>query len=125
MAENLIQIKRSEATATPTLLANGELAWSGNSNILFIGNFDGNVVPVGGARVPGTLTANQALVANSTSGIDRVIVANAIVTTLTANGTTGTAGQLLTSNGTVSYWADPAPSDFTLAADSGASDTRS
>jgi hypothetical protein len=30
------------------------------------------------------------------------------VTTITANGSTGTAGQLLTSNGTGIYWADSA-----------------
>jgi hypothetical protein len=69
------------------------------------------------------LTANQALVANGTSGIDKIITANAVVTTLTANGSTGTAGQVLNSNGTVAYWADPASSSFTLAADSGTSDT--
>jgi hypothetical protein len=119
---NLIQIKRSDTTATPTLLANGELAWSGNSDVLFVGDFAGGVTPIAGKRYPGTLTANQALVANSTSGIDKIIVANAVVTTVTANGTTGTAGQLLTSNGTVSYWADPANSSFTIAGDSG-SDT--
>lgn len=118
MADNLIQIKRSETTANPTSLANGELAWTGNGSILFIGN-NNAVVAIAGARVPGTLTANQALVANSTSGIDRVITSNAIVTTLTANGTTGTAGQILTSNGTVSYWANPANSSFTIAGDSG------
>jgi hypothetical protein len=119
MADNLIQIKRSETTATPTLLANGELAWSGNSNVLFIGNFADGVVPIGGQRTPGTLTANQALVANSTSGIDRIITANAIVTTITANGTAGNAGQILTSNGTTSHWADPANSSFTIAGDTG------
>jgi len=118
MADNLIQIKRSETTATPTLLANGELAWTGNGSVLFIGN-NNAVVAIAGARSPGTLTANQALVANSTSGIDRVITSNAIVTTLTANGSTGTAGQILTSNGTVSYWANPANSSFTIAGDSG------
>ena len=118
MADNLIQIKRSETTANPTSLANGELAWTGNGSILFIGN-NNAVVAIAGARSPGTLTANQALVANSTSGIDRVITSNAIVTTLTANGTTGTAGQILTSNGTVSYWANPANSSFTIAGDSG------
>ena len=84
MATNLIQIKRSDTTATPTLLANGELAWSGVSNALFIGS-NSAVVAIAGLRVPGTLTANQALVANSTSGINRIITANAIVTTLTAN----------------------------------------
>jgi hypothetical protein len=119
---NLIQIKRSENTATPTSLANGELAWSGNSNVLFVGDF-GSVVPVAGSRSPGVLTANQALVANSTSGIDKVIVANAVVTTVTANGSVGTASQILTSNGTVAYWADPAASSFTIAADSGVGDT--
>jgi hypothetical protein len=118
MTDNLIQIKRSETTANPTSLANGELAWTGNGSILFIGN-NNAVVAIAGARVPGTLTANQALVANATSGIDRVITSNAIVTTLTANGTTGTAGQILTSNGTVSYWANPANSSFTIAGDSG------
>jgi hypothetical protein len=118
MATNLIQIKRSDTTATPTSLANGELAWSGVSNALFIGS-NNEVVPIAGLRVPGTLTANQALVANSTSGIDRIITANAIVTTLTANGTTGTAGQILTSNGTASHWANPANSSFTIAGDTG------
>ena len=87
---NLIQIKRSESTAVPTSLANGELAWSSAGDILFIGDF-GSVAPIGGARTPGTLTANQALVANSTSGIDKVIVANAVITTVTANGSVGTA----------------------------------
>ena len=92
---NLIQIKRSENTATPTSLANGELAFSSNSNVLFIGDF-GSVLAVGGERVPGTLTANQALVANSTSGIDKIIVANAVVTSITANGVvTPGAGYLL------------------------------
>jgi hypothetical protein len=118
MATNLIQIKRSDTTATPTSLANGELAWSGVSNALFIGS-NNEVVPIAGLRVHGTLTANQALVANSTSGIDRIITANAIVTTLTANGTTGTAGQILTSNGTASHWANPANSSFTIAGDTG------
>lgn len=118
MADNLIQIKRSETTATPTSLANGELAWTGNGSVLFIGN-NNAVVAIAGARNPGTLTANQALVANATSGIDRIITSNAIVTTLTANGSTGTDGQILTSNGTVSYWANPANSTFTIAGDSG------
>lgn len=118
MPSNLIQIKRSETTAIPTSLANGELAWSGNSSVLFIGN-NSAVVAIAGARNPGTLTANQALVANATSGIDRIITSNAVVTTLTANGTTGTAGQILTSNGTASYWANPAASSFTIAGETG------
>lgn len=115
---NLIQIKRSLNTANATGLANGELAYTANGDVLFIGSNSG-IVAIAGARTPGTLTANQALVANGTSGIDKVIVANAVVTTLTANGTTGTSGQVLSSNGTVAYWSDPASSSFTIAGDSG------
>lgn len=80
MANNLIQIKRSSTTATPSSLQDGELAYSGLSNVLYIGNTTG-VVAIAGARNPGVLTANQALVANSTSYIDEVKVG-----TLTVNG---------------------------------------
>jgi hypothetical protein len=48
---NLIQIKRSETTATPGSLANGELAWAANGNILYIGDFGDGVVPIGGQVV--------------------------------------------------------------------------
>ncbi len=119
---NLIQIKRSLTTATAPSLANGELAFTANGDHLFIGS-NGATITIAGKFNPGVLTANQALVANGTSGIDRIITANAIVTTLTANGSTGTDGQVLTSNGTVSYWSSPASSAFTLAADSGSNDT--
>ena len=122
MANNLIQIKRSLNTATPASLANGELAFSANGNQLFIGSPNGSIIAIGGLRVPGVLTASQALVANATSGIDRIITANAIITTLTANGTTGTAGQILNSNGSVAYWATPAASSFTITGETG-SDT--
>jgi hypothetical protein len=119
---NLIQIKRSLTTATAPSLANGELAFTANGDHLFIGS-NGASITIAGKFNPGVLTANQALVANGTSGIDKIITANAVVTTLTANGSTGTAGQVLNSNGTVAYWANPASSSFTLAADSGTSDT--
>jgi len=81
---NKIQIKRSQTTATPAGLANGELAWSSASEKIFIGDF-GTTVAIGGVQYPGTLTANQALVANSTSGIDKIIVANLVSTYITAN----------------------------------------
>jgi len=119
---NLIQIKRSLTTATAPSLANGELAFTANGDHLFIGS-NGASITIAGKFNPGVLTANQALVANGTSGIDKIIAANAVITTLTANGSTGTAGQVLNSNGTVAYWASPASSSFTLAADSGTSDT--
>jgi len=100
---NLIQIKRSTTTAVPASLANGELAFSSNGNVLYIGA-NGVVEAISGKRFPGTLTANQALIANSTSGIDSVIVANLVPTAIYANGSVGTAGQTLLSNGSSVYW---------------------
>jgi hypothetical protein len=104
---NQIQIK-STTTSTPASLANGELAFTSNGDVLFIGA-NGAVEPIGGKRTPGTLTANQALVANSTSGIDKIIVANLQPTFVYANGASGTVGQVLTSNATGGlFWSAPA-----------------
>lgn len=124
MANNLIQIKRSATTATPSSLNAGELAFSnatGGSGVLFIGSTDGGtVVPIGGVRNPGVLTANQALVANSAKGIDQVQVGNVVFVgaaqSLSVGGSTGTAGYVLTSNGNANlYWTNPAT--FTTNAD--------
>jgi len=74
-----IQIKRSANTATPSTLEFGELAWSSNGGTLHIGREESNtsnVVSIGGVRTPGTLTANQALVANSTSEINEIKASN-------------------------------------------------
>ena len=102
---NLITIKRSQSTAAAPTLANGELAWTSAGNKLFIGNF-GTSVAIGGEMNPGVLTANQALVANSTSFIDSVKAGNVTITgMLTANGSSGAAGQMLFSDGTgKAYW---------------------
>ena len=81
-----IQIKRSANTATPSTLEFGEVAWSSNSQTLHIGREDGNtsnVISIGGIRSPGTLTANQALVANSTSSINEIKAANVYFDTFT------------------------------------------
>jgi len=108
-----IQIKRSAATGTPASLQPGELAFSnvtGGSGVLFIGSTDGaTVVPIGGARTPGTLTANQALVANSSSAINQIQVGNLTFVgstqTINANGGVGTAGYILYSGGAGNvYW---------------------
>jgi len=115
MANNTIQIKRSPSTAAPSTLNPGELAYSnavGGTGVLYIGSTDGaTVVPIAGVRNPGTLTANQALVANSTSGINKVYAANVQVNFIEANGAgnTGTATYVLTSGGSSSnvYWANP------------------
>ena len=80
-----IQVKRSANTATPTALEFGELAWSSNGQILHIGREDGdtaNLVALAGTRTPGTLTANQALVANSTSSINEIKAANVYFDTI-------------------------------------------
>lgn len=103
---NLIQIKRSLTQAAPTSLANGELAYTANGNILYIGS-NGSINAIGGLRSPGTLTANQALVANSSSGIDKVITANLVAYSITANGSSGTNGFVLSVNNGNTYWQDP------------------
>jgi hypothetical protein len=114
MANNLIQIKRSATAAVPASLANGELAFTSNGNVLYIGSPNGSIVGIGGARFPGTLTANQALVANSTSGINEIRTALANVGAIYANGSLGTAGQVLTSNSTGIYWSVAATGDGTV-----------
>ena len=107
---NLIQIKRSLNTANATSLANGEMAFSANGDVLWIGS-NSSIIPIAGKRTPGTLTANQALVANATSAIDRVIVANAVITSIYANSAAGSTGQLLTANSSGGiHWSTPAPS---------------
>jgi hypothetical protein len=105
---NLIQIKRSLTTATAPSLANGELAFTANGDHLFIGS-NGASITIAGKFNPGVLTANQALVANGTGFIDTIKVANLAPTAIYANGSVGTAGQRLTSNGTVAYWETQLP----------------
>ncbi|MDC3266291.1 hypothetical protein OAU13_00030 [bacterium] len=105
---NVIKIKRSSSTAAPASLSEGELAFSYLSDKLYIGNSSA-VIPIGGAHSPGTLTANQALVANSTSGIDKVITANLTTQEIWANGAAGTAGFVLLTGGAGGnvHWVDP------------------
>ena len=87
MANNKIQIKRSATNVTIPSLSNGELAFTGNGDILYVGHPDGTTgnIRIGGKQVPGTLTANQALVANSTSGIDKLITANLTISAFSVN----------------------------------------
>lgn len=82
MTDTVIQIKRSTSNSAP-LLEPGELAYTGNGDVLFIGSPSGtdtaNVIAIAGKRFPGVLTANQALVANNSSWIDAVKTAKLIV----------------------------------------------
>lgn len=87
---SLIQIKRSNTNPQPASLADGELAFSSNGNVLFIGA-NGGVLPIGGERAPGTLTANQALVANATGYLDVVKTANLYINSFTVNAINATS----------------------------------
>jgi hypothetical protein len=104
---NLIQIKRSESTATPGSLANGELAFSAASNVLFIG-IQNTVVPIAGGRSPGTLVANQAIVVNASSLIDKINVGNT-----TTNVTTNTSGIFLANSTSNTKLTIPSTAEWT------------
>ena len=79
MAQTL-KIKRSTTTASPTSLENGELAYSSNSNKLFIGRpggTTGDIDAIGGKfftdmldHTAGTLTASSAIIVDANSKID-------------------------------------------------------
>ena len=104
---NLIQIKRSESTATPGSLANGELAFSAASNVLFIGMQDA-VVPIAGGRNPGTLVANQAIVVNASSLVDTIKVGNT-----GTNVTTDTGGIFLANSTSNTKLTIPSSAEWT------------
>ena len=61
---NVIKIKRSTTSATPGSLAEGELAYSENSNNLFIGTSNSNITVIGGSE--GIADAVGAMVTGNT-----------------------------------------------------------
>lgn len=79
-----IKIKRSTTTATPSTLSAGELAYSDNSDKLFIGApADNAVIAIGGKlyidmldHTAGTLTADSAIIVDSNSKIDKLLTGN-------------------------------------------------
>lgn len=80
---NVIQIKRSNTTATPTGLAAGELANSEVSDKLFIGLIGGGEEIVGGKyftdlldHTTGVLTASSAVIVDASSKVDNFKVDN-------------------------------------------------
>ena len=95
----VIKIKRSTTTATPSTLAAGELAYSDNSDKLFIGApADSAVIAIGGKlyvdmldHTAGTLTADSAIVVDSSSKIDQLKTANL---TIGANSITSGSGDI-------------------------------
>jgi len=146
----VIQIKRSTTSAAPSSsLAAGEPAYSSNSDKLFLGHPDGTTgnIVIGGKlyvdmldHTAGTLTADSALVVDSSSKIDVLNVdnitldGNAITSTdtngnltLTPNGTgdlvldglnwpqaDGTAGQYLKTDGSGQLSWDTVTTSFTI-----------
>ena len=85
---SIIKIKRSSNTAIPMALAPGELAYSWNSDKLFIGtgtDITGEIAPnievIGGSyftdkldHTPGILTANSAIIVDANKEIDELFV---------------------------------------------------
>lgn len=73
MANTVIQIKRSETQNGFSNIVFGELAFTTNGHILFVGTTpNGQSIAVGGRRYPGTLTANQSIVVDSNSHISEI-----------------------------------------------------
>lgn len=73
---SLIQLKRSQITAIPDSLEAGEPAYTGNGDVLYIGS-NGQIIPIGGKRTPGVLTANQAIVTDANSMVDAIMFGDA------------------------------------------------
>ena len=100
MAQTIL-IKRSTGTAVPGTLAAGELAYSDNSDKLFIGAPANNAVTVIGGKIfmdmldhtAGTLTANSALIADGSGKLDIFKTGNITLT--------GSSNTLATTSGTL------------------------
>ena len=83
-----IKIKRSTSTSAPGSLGAGELAYSSDSNKLFIGHPSSSAVTaIGGAlyvemldHAAGTLTASSAVLVDANSKIDQLKSGNMVVT---------------------------------------------
>jgi hypothetical protein len=99
-----IKIKRSTSAAVPSsALSAGELAYSFNSNKLFIGDGSSNDI-IGGQlytdmldHTAGTLTASSAIVVDASSKIDNLLVDNL---QLNGNTVSSTSGNLILSSAT-------------------------
>ena len=99
-----IKIKRSTSAAAPSSpLGAGELAYSFNSNKLFIGDGSNNDI-IGGQlytnmldHTAGTLTASSAIIVDASSKIDNLLVDNL---QLNGNTVSSTSGNLVLSSAT-------------------------
>ena len=104
----IIKIKRSTSAATPSsALSAGELAYSYNSDKLFIGDGSNNLI-IGGElytnlldHTAGQLTANSAIITGSDSKIDNLLVDNLQINGNTISSTSGNI-TLSSSTGSIS-----------------------
>lgn len=104
----IIKIKRSTSAATPSsALSAGELAYSYNSDKLFIGDGSNNLT-IGGElytnlldHTAGQLTANSAIITGSDSKIDNLLVDNLQINGNTISSTSGNI-TLSSSTGSIS-----------------------
>ncbi len=84
----VIKIKRSNSTASPTSLSAGELAYSSDSDKLWIGHpQSAAVTAIGGAlyvamldHTAGTLTASSAVIVDANSKVDQLKSGNIVIT---------------------------------------------
>lgn len=108
MANNLIQIRRSNTSSTPgTTLNGGELAYSYNGNTLFIGAQTGvgtAATKIAGAKfgyvdnsTAGTLTANAAVIVDANAFITNTYTAGLFVASSIASPAANATAALITS----------------------------
>ena len=153
-----LQIKRSTGSTAPSSLADGELAYTHGNDQLYIG--DGSTVEVIGGKsfndkidhAAGTLTASSAVIVDSNSAIDTMLVGNHATTggqlkfnegtnngthfiglkspnalsgnvTYTLPATDGSANEFLKTDGSGALSFGAITSTFTIAADAGSNDT--
>ena len=105
----IIKIKRSNSTATPSSLSAGELAYSETSQKLFIGRpNDGAVIDIGGElytdmldHTAGTLTADSAIVVDSSSKVNRLLTGDIRINNTTNQIDTASGNLILDPAGTL------------------------
>jgi len=104
MAQTILQIKRSQTTAEPTTLANGELAYSYSSNKLFIGQTDANTSSVTVEYIGGKLLVDKVANLESIVGGGGRTFANVSVTdTLTISSATNNSVLFAKTGGIVDF----------------------
>ena len=104
MANTIIQIKRSQTTAEPSSLANGEFAYSFSSNKLFIGQTDTAGSPTTIEYIGGKLLVDKVANLESTILGDSRTFSNVIITdTLKLSYATNNSVLFAKTNGIVDF----------------------